>query len=170
MAEEEKPQEERKKRSKLPLLLGFVLALAGAGGGYFAVTSGLLPGGESAHAADHDAHGEEAHEAGHTEVAALPDVDFVPIEPLIISLNTSTGTHLRFRAQLEVRRPYKSEVEHLLPRVVDVLNGYLRAINLADLQDNAALVRLRAQMLRRVQVVTGGDRVSDLLIMEFVLN
>lgn len=171
MAEEEKPQEEPpKKRSKLPLLLGLVLALAGAGGGYFAVTSGLLPGGESPHAADPGAHGEKGDEAGPVEVAALPEVEFLPIEPLIVSLNTSNGTHLRFRAQLEVRRAYRSEVEHLLPRVVDVLNGYLRAISLADLQDNAALVRLRAQMLRRVQVVTGGDRVSDLLIMEFVLN
>ena len=32
------------------------------------------------------------------------------------------------------------------------------------------LVRLRAQMLRRVQMVTGEGRVRDLLITEFVLN
>jgi len=32
------------------------------------------------------------------------------------------------------------------------------------------LLRLRSQMLRRVQVVTGEGRVRDLLIMEFVLN
>lgn len=170
MADEENAQEDvGKKRSRLPILLGLVLALAGGAGGFYGVYSGLLPLGESASHAPlegHDAkHGEEA-----IEVSAVPDVDFVPIEPLIISLNNSRGTHLRFRAQLEVRRAYKAEVEHLLPRVVDVLNGYLRAVDLADLQDNAALVRLRAQMLRRVQVVTGGDRVSDLLIMEFVLN
>ena len=34
----------------------------------------------------------------------------------------------------------------------------------------AALTRLRAQMLRRVQIVTGPDNVNDLLIMEFVLT
>ena len=56
------------------------------------------------------------------------------------------------------------------PRVVDVLNSYLRALEPSDLEANSILVRLRAQMLRRIQIVTGAGRVNDLLIMEFVLN
>ena len=170
MADEEKPQEEaKKKRSKLPILLGLMLAIAGGTGGFYAVYAGLLPIGESAADAVTPGHdpgkGEKA-----VEVAALPDVEFVPIDPLVISLNDGRGAHLRFRGQLEVYRPYKAEVEHLLPRVVDVLNSYLRAVDLSDLQEGAALVRLRAQMLRRIQIVTGEGRVNDLLIMEFVLN
>jgi flagellar FliL protein len=51
-----------------------------------------------------------------------------------------------------------------------VLNGYLRAVDAADLEDPAALVRVRAQMLRRVQLVTGEGRVRDLLVTEFLLN
>jgi flagellar FliL protein len=51
-----------------------------------------------------------------------------------------------------------------------VLNTYLRALSIADLEESTALVRLRAQMLRRVQIVTGEGRINDLLIMEFVLN
>ena len=62
------------------------------------------------------------------------------------------------------------EVETVLPRVTDVLNSYLRALELDDLRDPLALTRLRAQMLRRIQVVVGKERVRDLLIMEFVLN
>jgi flagellar FliL protein len=100
----------------------------------------------------------------------MPDVTFVPVEPLIVSLSDRGSGTLRFRAQLEVRSQYKTEVERLLPRVVDVLNSYLRAVAIEDIRNSAALVRLRAQMLRRVQIVTGGDRVSDLLIMEFILN
>ena len=49
-------------------------------------------------------------------------------------------------------------------------NSYLRALELRDLEDPSALTRLRAQMLRRVQVVAGPERVNDLLVMEFVLN
>lgn len=157
--------ETTKKRSKLPLLLGLALALAGGGGGFFAAYSGLLPWGESAVSASAAAAPAQG-AAGH----GSPKVDFVAIEPLIVSLDSTGGAQLRFRAQLEVRPDRKAEVEHLLPRVADVLNGYLRAVDAADLRDRAALVRLRAQMLRRVQMVTGGDRVSDLLIMEFVLN
>ncbi len=167
MADTEQPKEEKpRKSSKLPLILGLFLALAGGGGGFYAVYTGML----LAEDAVHEETGDHNAEDSAPQVADMPDVAFVPIEPLVISLDGASSSHLRFRAQLEVKSAYKSEVEHLLPRVVDVLNGYLRAIDLSDLKDNAALVRLRAQMLRRVQIVTGGDRVNDLLIMEFVLN
>ena len=58
----------------------------------------------------------------------------------------------------------------LVPRILDVLNGYLRAVEVAELGDANALVRLRSQMLRRIQIVTGEGRVRDLLVTEFVLN
>ena len=154
------PDEPPKKASKLPLILGLLLALVGGGGGFYATFSGLLMGGES--------HEEAAHEP---QVEGLPDVAFVPVEPMIVSLTPGvTNQHLRFRANLEVPSQYQQDVTLLLPRVVDVLNGYLRALELRDLQNPASLTRLRAQMLRRIQIVTGEGRVSDLLIMEFVLN
>ena len=58
----------------------------------------------------------------------------------------------------------------LAPRILDVLNSYLRAIETASIEDPQAMARLRAQMLRRIQIVTGEGRVRDLLITEFVLN
>jgi len=154
--DEEPPQ----KKSKLPLILGLLLGLAGAGGGFFAAWSGMILGGESA-----------AKEDNH-EVTELKDqVAFVPVDPLTISLgNSANAKHLRFRADLEVPALHKDEVKKMLPRVVDVLNSYLRALDPGDLEERAALTRLRAQMLRRVQVVVGRDRVNDLLVMEFVLN
>ena len=103
--------------------------------------------------------------------APLPDVVFVPIEPIVVSLtNGGSSNYLRFRAQLEVPREYAKDVEHILPRIVDVLNGYLRALEPGDIEAPDALVRLRAQMLRRVQIVTGKTRIRDLLVMEYVLN
>lgn len=162
---EEEVAEAPAKRSKMPLIIGLVLALAGAGGGFFAVWSGLILGGES-HAADtSDGGGKQA------EPGAVPDVSYVPIEPLVVSLGDGmSGKHLRFRAQLEVVPAHRADVEHLMPRVVDVLNSYLRALEMGDLTDKAALVRLRAHMLRRAQIVVGDGRINDLLIMEFVLN
>ncbi|PVA09690.1 flagellar basal body protein FliL [Pelagivirga sediminicola] len=154
------------KRSKMPLILGFVLALLGGGGGFFAVYSGHLLPGESQKSASAGASMQDE-----SAVRPMPDVVYVPMEPLVISLGDGmSGRHLRFRAELEVASAYRPDVEKLMPRVVDVLNSYLRALELKDLTDSAALLRLRAQMLRRLQVVTGGDRITDLLIMEFVLN
>lgn len=160
---EENAEAAPKKKSKLPILIGFVLALAGAGGGFFAVQSGLLFGSES--------HAKAEKKEMPSDASDISGIAFVPIDPLVVSLGQgSERTHLRFRAQLEVGAPHKEEIELLMPRVVDVLNSYLRALEPADLESSSILVRLRAQMLRRIQIVTGGERVNDLLIMEFVLN
>ncbi|SMY08220.1 flagellar basal body-associated FliL family protein [Flavimaricola marinus] len=155
--------EEPKKKSKLPLILGVVLALVGGGGGFMAVKMGLLGGGGTeTHAED------EAHLA---ELPPLAPASFVALDPLIVNMPNQSGRQfLRFAAQLEVAPEHAAEVEAVKPRIVDVLNGYLRAVEVSDLEDPTALMRLRAQMLRRVQVVTGEGRVRDLLIMEFVLN
>jgi len=161
MSEEETEVEEPKKSSKLPMIIGLVLALVGGGGGFFAVYSGMILGAEDSAKVEEKIDPAEP----------LPDINFVEVEPLIISVGAPADKqHLRFRSQLEVASQYQADVELLLPRVVDVLNSYLRALELADLEDPTALVRLRSQMLRRVQLVTGEGRVNDLLIMEFVLN
>ena len=163
MAEVEETEEEPpKKKSKLPLILGLVLALVLGGGGFFAVYSGMILGPK-----DEGVYTAEAK----TKAGPLPEVAFVPIDPLVINLGQSGGNrHLKFRAQLEVDPTHQSTVTELLPRVVDVLNGYLRAVSMTDLEEPTALIKLRAQMLRRVQIVTGEGRVRDLLVMEFVLN
>lgn len=164
MAEvEENGDEPPKKKSKLPLMIGLLLAIAGGGGGFYAVQSGMLFGSES--------HDTAANHEMQEMSAEMPDVAFIPIDPLVVSLGQgSKQGHLRFSAQLEVGPAHKEEVEKLMPRVVDVLNSYLRALEPGDLESSSVLVRLRAQMLRRIQIVTGAGRVNDLLIMEFVLN
>jgi flagellar protein FliL len=160
VAEAELPQDaEPKKKSKLPLILGLVLFLVLGGGGFYAVYSGLILGPSNA-----AAHGGE-------QASELPEIAFVPLDPVIITLGeVSQNIHLKFAAQLEVNGPMEDDVTLLKPRILDVLNGYLRAVEVEELADPHALVRLRSQMLRRVQIVTGEGRVRDLLITEFVLN
>lgn len=152
-----------KKKSKKPMLIGLILMLVLGGGGFFAVYSGMILAPEHSD----DMHAEEEKEM----VEPLPAMAFVPVDPLVINLGeSSSNRHLKFRAQLEVEPAAEDEVTNLLPRVTDVLNGYLRAVDVNELEKPAALIRLRAQMLRRIQIVAGEGRVRDLLIMEFVLN
>ena len=159
MAEAEQPQNAvSKKKFKLPLIVGLVLFLVLGGGGFYAVYSGMIlaPAAATAHAAD---------------ISAMPDIAFVPLTPVTITLGeVAANIHLRFTAQLEVDSVRKDEVTLLVPRILDVLNGYLRAVEVSELGDPNALVRLRSQMLRRIQIVTGEGRVRDLLVTEFVLN
>jgi flagellar protein FliL len=146
-----------KPRSRRGLIVALVLTLAGGGAGFYATWSGLLMPAASDPAATADPH--------------MPAVAFVPLDPIVISLGAgAASSHLRFAAQIEVDGAHQAEVAHLSPRILDVFNSYLRAIEVAEIEDPAALVRIRAQLLRRVQMVTGEDRVRDLLITEFVLN
>jgi len=166
MAEAEEPVEGEddlpKNKSKKGLVIGLVLALVLGGGGFFAVYSGMVLGSD-----DEVAHMND----GTQDIVDLPPVAFVPIDPLVISLgNGANNQHLRFRASLEVEPQYEEDVTALIPRVLDILNSYLRAVEISDIEDPSALISLRAQMLRRIQLVTGEGRVRDLLIMEFVLN
>ena len=152
-------EEAPKKRSKKPLLIGIVLALVLGGGGFYATFSGLILGSGEEHATEDHAPG------------PLMGVAFVPLETIVISLAPDSGSeHLRFTAQLEVVDTAAADVTTLTPRILDVINSYLRAIDTASIEDPQAMARLRAQMLRRIQVVTGEGRVRDLLITEFVLN
>ena len=98
-------------------------------------------------------------------------VAFLAQPPLIASLGPGSAMqHLRFRASLEVDQAHLPEVTLLQPRILDVLNTYLRALEPQDVEAQGALIQLRSPMLRRIQLVTGEDRVRDLLVTEFVLN
>jgi flagellar FliL protein len=162
MDETEETQEDvPKKASKLPLILAVVVALAGGAGAFFFMYTSGESGSE-------DVAEEVAEEEA---LSPLADVAFVPLPPMVIALGDSTANRLlRFQAQLEVARGDEETVSLLEPRIMDVLNTYLRAVSVDDLESRRALIRLRAQMLRRIQIVTGGDHVRDLLITEFVLT
>jgi flagellar FliL protein len=143
-----------------PLLIGAVLALvlggAGFGATYTGVLSGLLAG-----------FGAPEADSG----LMSPDAVFVPLDPMIVSLGPLANVrNLRISATLEVSRVHQAEVTQLMPRLLDVLNGYLRAVEPAEFAAPGALIRIRAQMLRRLQIVAGEGRVRDLLLTEFVLN
>lgn len=148
-----------KKGSKKALLLGLVLSLVLGGAGFYAAWSGLILGDSGA-----ETHAE-------TGAEPLPDIAFVPVEPVTIALGAASQfSQLRMVSQLEVDKPHAADVTLLMPRILDVLNSYLRAVDVAEIEDPASLVRLRAQMLRRVQMVVGDGRVHDLLITEFIVN
>lgn len=153
----------RKKRGGLllPLLIGVVLALLAGAGGFWAVTKGPFAPPEPPDVVEGPI------------VAGPPPSDsiFVPLDPIVVTLGPAiAGRHLLFDAYLEVPPLHAEEVTRLLPRVLDVLNGYLRVIELAELADPTSLAVLRAQMLRRIQTVCGPGRVQDLLVTQFVVN
>jgi flagellar FliL protein len=152
------------------LIAAGALALLLGGGGFYAVYSGIvaLPFLEDGHAAE---------SAGPTgEAGAAARVEFQPgayvtLDPLVISLGPqSKAAHLRVALVIEAEPGRQAEVEAVRPRVVDVLNVFLRAVDEREFAQPRSMERLRAQMLRRVRLVAPEGAVRDLLVQEFVLN
>lgn len=160
MSDTENSAEETKSKSiKILILFSFIASAALGGGAYWAVSH----------------FGPIARESEHNAAITAPHASttpaFVPIDPMIISIDSGQNTHhLRFKAQLDVPDGSQKHVATLMPRVVDVLNTFLRALSLDDIQHPSALTEIRSQMLRRVKIVLGDQSVNDILVMEFVLN
>jgi flagellar FliL protein len=164
----------RKGKSKL-LLVAAALALLAGGGGFYVVYSGLLvlpfiDGGGSKNLAAAGGHGGEG--AGNSgEASVFEPGAYVYLDPLIISLSDqSRSEHLKVTLAVEVGPGREAEIEAVQPRVIDILNGFLRAVDEREFELPRSMERLRAQMLRRVRLVTPEGAVRDLLIQEFLLN
>lgn len=168
------------------LLIGLALGLLLGGAGFGVVYSGkfdpvALIGGEEqggAHAVvpaeDVDAENRAAEAesgGGHGGDEAEGVGNFLALDPITVSLAPDqSARHLRLTAQIETAPGAFETVAALKPRILDALNSYLRAVDVAELESPAAMPRLRAQMLRRVRLVGGGEAVRDILITEFILN
>ncbi|MDT8343314.1 MAG: flagellar basal body-associated FliL family protein [Thermohalobaculum sp.] len=144
------------------LIAGLLSLLGGGGGAFYAVHSGMIP--LPAALAEHAA----------AERSALDDwaaPSFVALEPLTVSLGPEArARHLRVALQLEVAAGAEKAVGDVVPRVVDVLNTFLRAVDEREFEMPRAMARLRVQMLRRVQLVAPPGAIRDVLIQEFVLS
>lgn len=162
MSEDVEPNEEEPaKKSKLPLVIGVVLMLCGGGAGFYATFSGLLFAPE----------GKEPQVVAKSTSDKKDAPSFVSVDPIIVALSDRNNLrHLKFRAQLEVVAEYKEEVESMMPRVIDVFNIYLRALETPDIQKPEALHRIKSELLSRISIVLGDGRVTNLLIMEYVIS
>lgn len=169
---------EPKKKGGKGLLIGLVAAVLLGGGSFAAVFLGLIPlGGEPAPAegeAAAEAHAEadpHAGEEGAAKEAHGAQVAYVPLQSMVISLGPlAKSRHLKLTLQIEVKPEAHERVAAMTPRITDVLQTFLRAVDERDFELPRAMNRLRAQMLRRLQLVTPEGSVRDLLVQEFILD
>lgn len=143
-----------KARGKAWLLAIPAIVLLG-GGGFYATYAGLIGGPATA--------------ASHTPEAVHKEAGFLDLDPLTLTVGARGNVRqLRFRSVLELGES-PGGVSAQMPRILDVMAGYLRALPVDTLEDPTALLRIRAQLLRRIQLLCGPDAVDDLLILDFVM-
>lgn len=99
------------------------------------------------------------------------EYQFLLIGPVLVSLGSAgQGQTLRLEGYIEVPSQFLADVESQLPRLLDSINLYLRALESQELEDPSALLRIRMHVLKRVQAIVGSDRASDFLISKFIIG
>lgn len=146
---------------KLLLMLGSALLFGGAG--FYATSSGMVA---SPFGGAGDDDGAKAAPA-----AAPLDVAYLQLDELVVPLSPRARSRfLVFRAAIEVDAADLQAIETVAPRIADVLNTYLRAVDESDLEEPSAMPLLRARLLRRVIAAAEPVAPRDLLITTFVLK
>jgi flagellar FliL protein len=145
-------------RKMLLIASAVVLLLIGGGAGFYFF---VLGGGGSAPAAAPDA------------PPTPPQVAYFDVPDLLVNIQTPEGgsAYLKLSVSLEIASDAeKSGLEGLSPRIVDQLQGYLRELRTDDLKGSAGVMRLKEEMLRRVNVAAAPYHVRDVLLKEMVVQ
>ena len=140
---------------------GLALLLAVGAGLYFFVFSGS---GESEHA--------NVAEAPQFP-ATPPQVAYYDVPDLIVNIQNSDGApaYLKLSVALELYSgEEKAGLQALMPRIVDQFQGYLRELRVDDIKGSAGVMRLKEEMLRRINVAAAPYRVRDVLLKEMIVQ
>lgn len=160
----------RKKFSGKKLVLFVILPLVlliGAGAGvYFSGLLDSLLGKKEEHA-----------EAAHPAEPPAPDPHanpvFYDLPDMLVNLNSAgkRPAFLKIKISIQVSKPEDIPgIEHVLPRIIDNFQVYLRELRLEDLRGSAGMYRLRQELLLRITAAAHPVKVKDVLFKEMLVQ
>ena len=177
-------------KKKLPLLFivipAALLVLGGGGGAAF-----LLMQPKAAEAGDHGApkkggHGKKTDKkgghggGGETADASLgvisegPEgVVFLTLPDMVVNIQSVDGRPSFLKLKLTLGMNDYALAEHLqaeMPRLQDMFQGFLRELRPDDLAGSAGSFQLRAEILRRVNLIAAPGQVDEVLIEEMLVQ
>ncbi len=140
------------------ILLPLLLIIGGGGGAYFA---GVFDGEEEV--AEEDAI-EQDHEK---------KIVFYDLPEMLVNLNTpdASASFLKLRVSLELDdETFIPDLDKLLPRVIDNFQVYIRELRKEDLRGSAGIVRLKEELLIRINTSIRPVQVKDILLHEMLVQ
>lgn len=98
---------------------------------------------------------------------------FHEMPEFLVNISTETGParYLKMRVAIEVANAeVLANVEAMMPRVVDGFQVYLRELRPEDLDGSAAIVRMKEELLRRLNLTVEPHVIDDVLFKEVVVQ
>ncbi len=102
-----------------------------------------------------------------------PKVAFSDMQDILVNIQSNDGTpaYLKLGVSLELEdETQKTALEPLMPRITDQFQAYLRELRLDDLKGSAGVLRLKEELLRRVNVAAAPYKVRDVLLKEMIVQ
>jgi flagellar protein FliL len=157
---------------KLPLKMQLIaaagLVLVPGGGG--AAVYFLMPAAEE-HAEEAGAEAEEA--KVETSQLPAPEAAFFDVPDIIVNIQTggTAQSYLKLSVSLEMENAEaKLAVEPVLPRIIDQFQTYLRELRVEDIRGTAGVMRLKEELLRRVNLAAAPIAINDVLLKEMIVQ
>lgn len=157
------PQQANGKR-KLILIIAAVVMLAAGGAAAYVV--GLFEAADSAPDA-------ESASAPPTAQAVPADPVFYSLPDLVVTLNAAERKprYMKVRVVLALNsQADAAQAEKLSPRIIDYCQLYLRELRPEELRGTAALVRMREELLRRVNAALAPVSVREVLFTDLFIE
>jgi flagellar FliL protein len=100
---------------------------------------------------------------------------FYDLPEILVNLSTPTPTRkqnfLKIRVSLELQSALDvPKIEAVMPRIIDNFQVYLRELRVDDLQGSAGMLRLREELLARVNAAVKPVKVNDVLFKEILVQ
>jgi flagellar FliL protein len=102
-----------------------------------------------------------------------PKVAFSDMQDILVNIQSNDGTpaYLKLGVSLELEDDaQKTALQPLMPRITDQFQAYLRELRLDDLKGSAGVLRLKEELLRRVNVAAAPYHVRDVLLKEMIVQ
>ncbi len=177
-------------RKKPPLLLivipAAVLVLGAGGAAAFFLMMKPSP---AAHAEAAEGHAPPAEGGGHGakkgggdgavdpalgKIAPGPDgVTFFTLPDMVVNIQSPDGrpAYLKLSLTLEMRdAATATKLQSEMPRLQDMFTGFLRELRPEDLSGSAGTYQLRAEILRRVNLIAAPGKADAVLIEEMLVQ
>jgi len=139
--------------------IGAIVLLLGGVGAYFFFFSGGEP--------------KDGKEVAEALPETPPEITFYDMPDIIVNIQSAdtAPAYLKLSVSLELdNAEEKAGIEALKPRIVDQFQGYLRELRVDDLKGSAGVVRLKEELLRRINASAAPYRVRDVLLKQMIVQ
>lgn len=139
-----------------------VLVLAGGGAGAYFFLSGAS-----------DAAQTKTADAKQATPIVPPQVSFFNMPDIVVNIQSADGApaYLKLSVALELAADdEKAGLQVLMPRIVDEFQSYLRELRVDDLRGSEGVLRLKEELLRRINVAATPYRVRDVLLKQMIVQ